>query len=86
MKLDPELTEITHPYVVSIEPINGPTFRHAFHLGTDLKVAKWFAKELWHWHNANGGCYTVALLREGKIVDTYDGRDWHRENPWHTYY
>jgi hypothetical protein len=73
--LDPELIDLQpEPYVCSIEPVSGRVFQHA--------LAKWFAKELWHRHNANGGVYTVALLQNKRIVDTYDGRDWNRENPW----
>ena len=82
MKLDPELEEITHPFTASIEPCGKPVFVHGFHLGTDRKIAEWFCEELFRRHNANGGAYTVAMMRNGKIVDIYDGRNWQYRNPW----
>lgn len=62
------------PYVLSIEPIDGETFKHGFHLGTDLDIAKKFAAEMFHARNREGWhTRTVALLSDNKIVDVYDG-------------
>ena len=86
MKLDPELEEITHVFTASIEPCDRPVFQHAFHLGTDRKIAEWFCEELFRRHNADTPLYTVALMRNDQIVDVYDGRNWQFKNPWHPNY
>lgn len=76
----------TPVYCLSIEPIDGKTFRHGFHLGTDLVVAKKIAAEKYHQRNEaaktratdlNGHCMwtrTVALFFGNKMVDVYDGQ------------
>lgn len=86
MKLDPELAEVTHVFTASIEPVNGRVFQHAYHLGTDRKMAEWFCEELFRRHNVDTPLYTVALMRGGKAVDFYDGRNWTRKNPFHPDY
>jgi len=83
MRIDPELDDLTHVFTASIEPCNGPVFVHGFHLGTDRKVAEWFCEELFRRHNVHNGLYTVALMRNGSIVDIYDDRNWQHRNPWH---
>lgn len=79
---------------LSIEPQEGPSFQHGFHLGTDFTVAKVIAEEVFTQHDAK----TVALKRAGKIVDVFDGQHWHEDlmtglwaedvetdrNPWRT--
>jgi hypothetical protein len=66
---------MTQPYILSIEPIEGETFQHKFHLGTDIGVAKKIAVEMFHARNQqNMPTRTVALLRDNKIVDCYDGK------------
>jgi len=80
MDLDPELKlSQPAPFVLSIEPCNGPVYQHGYHLGTDEKVARWFAAEMYRRVNDARGCYTTALIRNGQLVDTFDGRDWHSE-------
>jgi uncharacterized protein (UPF0254 family) len=75
MKLDPEITP-PEPFILSVEPCKGETYKHGYHLGTDEKVAKEFAQEVFKRVNTETGCYTVALMRNGRIFDVFDGRDW----------
>ncbi len=70
----------TPTFCLSIEPVDGATFQHGFHLGTDLKLAKQIAEEKFNARNKHGmPTRTVALILSGKIVDVFDGRwasDW----------
>ena len=82
-RIDPEVALIhagradCQPFVASIEPCNGPTFQHGYHLGTNETIAREFVREIFTRHTQAGtGLYTVALLRNGHIVDVWDGRDW----------
>jgi len=61
-------------FVLSIEPQTGPSFRHGFHLGTDLRVAREIALEYFVANKAK----TVALMRDRKIFDLFDGDTWSR--------
>jgi hypothetical protein len=65
---------MTSPFVLSIEPTDGPTFLHGFHLGTDERVARQIAEGRFHGRNLSG-CPTrsVALLRDNVVFDVYDG-------------
>ena len=63
---------MTDTLTLSIEPREGPTVQHGFHLGTDLSVAKPIAQEVFHQHDAK----TVAIMRAGGIVDVFDGMGW----------
>lgn len=70
-------------YLLSIEPKNGETFVHPFHLGTDLKVAKLEAEDRFRGRNRSGlHTRTVALIDADtkKIVDVFDGW-WSSEYP-----
>jgi hypothetical protein len=70
------------PYVLSIEPVAGKAFQHGFHLGTDLALAKTLAAEMFVGRNNYGmPTRTVALKRDGRIVDVFDGR-WSSEDTW----
>lgn len=65
-------------YQLSIEPVNGATFRHSFHLGTDLRVARNVAVDIFYnrkWWPRVGDVKvrTVALVLDNKIVDVFDG-------------
>lgn len=70
-------------FILSIEPITGPTFQYGFHLGTIEPVARRYAENKFHGRNASplkvdyhGRCMatrTVALIRNRKIVAVYDG-------------
>ena len=66
---------MTEPFWLSIEPINGPSRVHGFHLGTDERIARELAVEVFIGTMAR----TVALMRYGKLHDVYDGRDWHSD-------
>jgi len=62
------------PFLLSIEPVDGPAFRSGFHLGTDEALARAIAVERFHGRNAAGmATVTVALLRDDRLVDVYDG-------------
>jgi hypothetical protein len=76
-QLDPELTLRTpSPFLLSIEPVGGKAYTHGYHLGTDEKIAREFAQELWTRVNNGIGCTTVALIRERRIYDVWDGVQW----------
>jgi hypothetical protein len=65
------------PFVLSIEPVEGSSFKHGFHLGTDERVARQIAIEMFDARNANAiPTRTVALFRYGKMLDVYDGAGW----------
>lgn len=66
-------------YQLSIEPVDGATFRHNFHLGTDLRVARNVASDIYFnrkWWPRVGDVKvrSVALILNDKIVDVFDGR------------
>jgi len=65
-------------YQLSIEPVDGATFRHNFHLGTDFRVACNVAVDIFHnrkwWPRVgNVTVRTVALILNDKVVDVFDG-------------
>jgi hypothetical protein len=65
------------PYVLSIEPVEGETFQHGFHLGTGLALAKLIAEERFRGRNNYGmPTRTVALIQGSKVIDCFDGRGW----------
>jgi hypothetical protein len=76
-----------HSFVLSIEPMDGPTFIHKFHLGTDLSMAKTIASEIFKGRNRSKlikdyhghimSTRTVAILYNHNIVSVYDG-EWDR--------
>jgi len=63
-------------FVLSIEPQSGNSFRHGFHLGTDSRVARDIAEGYFR----ENGAKTVALMRDRKIFDLFDGRTWTRDS------
>ena len=70
---------MTQPFTLSIEITAGQSFQHGFHLGTDERLAHQIAEEKFHARANNGlPVVTVALMRNGKMVDCYGGR-WFRE-------
>lgn len=75
MMIDPEL-KLNEPFTLSIEPSNGPVRLHPYHLGTDGAIARDFARMIWARVNRAEGCQTVALMRDGKLYDTWDGMAW----------
>jgi hypothetical protein len=71
---------MAQPFTLSIEPTDGKSFQHGFHLGTDEHLARQIAEEKFHARNKHGmPTVTVALIREGKLVDCYDGK-WFNAN------
>ncbi len=62
---------MTKPFVLSIESLDGEVRIHGFHLGTDEAVAREIAAEMW---GSTRELRTVALMRDGRIVDVFDGR------------
>ncbi len=62
-------------FTLSIEPTGKPSFQHGFHLGTEEPMARQFAEEIFHNRNAHvEPTCTVALIRNRKIFDVYDGK------------
>jgi hypothetical protein len=62
------------PFVLSIEPVDGRAFQYGYHLGTDERLARRLAAEEYHARNGRGErVCTVALMRDRRIVDVYDG-------------
>ena len=62
------------PFTLSIEDTEGHSFQHGFHLGTDEKLARQIAEEKYHARVKHGlPVITVALMRQGKMVDCYGG-------------
>jgi hypothetical protein len=61
-------------FTLSIEPTGKPAYQHGFHLGTEETLARKIAEEIFTGRNAVGQfTCTVALLRDRRIVDIYDG-------------
>jgi hypothetical protein len=69
-----EIDMTNSPYTLSIEPTDGPAFQHGFHLGTDERIAREFAAEIFRNRNNNHHhTCTVALVRDRRIIDVFDG-------------
>lgn len=65
---------MTTPFVLSIEPVEGPSFREGYHLGTDESFARAEAETRFKARNAYGlPTRTVALMQGGKVWDCFDG-------------
>lgn len=61
-------------FTLSVEPVEGETYQHPFHLGTDWRLAREIAEERFRaTRHHRGQAKTVALKREGKIYDVFDG-------------
>jgi hypothetical protein len=66
---------MANPFLISIEPVEGPSFRHGFHAGTIEPVARKLVEDMFRGRNARGDwTRTIALMRDGKLFDTFDGR------------
>jgi hypothetical protein len=66
---------MSNPFILSIETTSGQSQMHGFHLGTDERLARQIAEEKFHARVAYGlPVVTVALFRNGKMVDCYGGR------------
>jgi len=78
-------TKGTNPmstFTLSIEDTYGHSFQHGFHLGTDKALARQIAEERFHARIKHGlPVVTVALIRERKLVDCFDG-EWESERQW----
>jgi len=60
---------MTATFTMSIEPLEGPTYQHGFHLGTIESVARGLVED--HWKA--GGFRSLGLMRAGDLFDCYDG-------------
>ena len=74
------------PFLLSIEPTEGESFIYGFHLGTDERDARKAAEDIfkhrrWFERRRNVTIRTVALKRDGKLFDVYDGQ-WNSETPY----
>lgn len=67
----------TSTFTLSIETTEGQSFQYGFHLGTQEPLARQIAEEKFHARvKHNMPTVTVALLRNGRMYDCYDGRCW----------
>lgn len=75
------IKHIVGPFVMSIETEEGrPPILHSFHLGTNEQVAKRLVEERYAARVANGEpTLTIALMRDGRIWDVFDGKAWGSE-------
>ena len=65
---------MTAIYTLSIETAPGQSKQHGFHLGTDEVLARQIAEGIFKCRVENGyPVVTVALKREGKLIDVYYG-------------
>lgn len=64
-------------FTLSIETDAG-TYQHGFHLGTDERTASEMAVEICLYRKPAMGTriVTVGLKKDGKLIDTFDGKDW----------
>ncbi len=63
------------PFCLWIETTPGKSVQHGFHLGTDEKLARQIAEEKFNARVEHGlPVVTVALMRNRKIVDVFDGK------------
>lgn len=62
-------------FTLSIETDRG-TYVHGYHLGTDEGIARTFDVEIFAHRFPRQGTYirTVALMRDGKVFDVFDGK------------
>lgn len=60
-------------FTLSIEPIEGRAYQHGYHLGTIESVARKCAEDIYWSKRKSGGVRTVALMRDRKIFDVFDG-------------
>lgn len=84
LKLDPALQillDTQPPFTMSVEPVNRPVFEYGYHLGHDADVARRFVQNYFrdYDHTFGHGLYTIAIKRNGKVWDVYDGCDWSSE-------
>lgn len=72
---------MTQPYILSIETSEGHSFKHGYHLGTDLEIAKTIAAERYEGRVKVGlPTITVAVMLSDRIVDVYYGNgEWHND-------
>src|SRR5262245_35489832 len=73
-------------FTLSIEPFEGKSYQYGFHLGTIESEARKCAEEIWNRKRKEGpkelahgrveGCRTVALIRDRRIYDVFDGVGW----------
>ena len=73
-------------FTLSIEPVEGRSFMHPYHLGTIESVARDCAVNIFKSRNSSpyakdhkGRCMTVrtvALIKEGKMFDCFMGDKW----------
>lgn len=66
-------------FILSIETTIYPAFQAPFHVGTDLVVAMQQAEDtyrnrVWFPGVGNVTIRTVALMRDGRMVDCFDGQ------------
>lgn len=69
------------PFTMSIEDTPGHSFMHGFHLGTHEDLARSIVREHFNGRiRANMSTITIALMRDGNIVDVFMGDKWQSES------
>lgn len=66
------MTQQDQPFLASIECID-KVFLYHYHLGTMEDIARRCIEDIWH-YDFGAPVVTIALMRNGKMVDCYDGR------------
>jgi hypothetical protein len=62
-------------YTMSIEAEEGKAWQHGFHLGTEEALARQIVEEKFQARVKHDlPVVTIALLRDRKVVDVFDGR------------
>lgn len=68
---------MANPFTMSIETEPGKSHQHGFHLGTDERLARQLVVERYHGRVAAGmPTVTIALMRDGRMVDCWIGDKW----------
>lgn len=71
---------MSSPFVMSIEIAEGRSAVHGYHLGTDERLARSIVEERFHGRVKFGlPTVTIALMRDRKVVDVFDGSRWSSE-------
>ena len=68
------------PFTMSIEDKEGHSYQHGFHLGSQEALARSLVQSQFHdRRKARLPTVTIALMREGKIIDVFYGDKWQSE-------
>jgi hypothetical protein len=64
-------------FTASIETVEGKSFQHPWHLGTQEPMARRCVEDIYRGRvMSHNPVLTIALKFDGKIVDVFDGKEW----------